>query len=663
MVNWETNSSAVVFPAEPVAASGARRANRLGRGMGFFAALVAFSFCHTERVPKPPPVAARSPEADAPRNTVPDWAADAVFYQIFPERFRNGDPSNDPTRTSLEFPDLVPESWAISPWTGDWYARAPWERQLGTTFYDDGVFHRRYGGDLQGVLDKLDYLRQLGINTIYFNPVFYARSLHKYDGNTFHHIDPYFGPDPEGDFASMARETSEPRTWRWTAADRLFLKLVREAHARQIRIIIDGVFNHTGRDFFAFADLMENQAKSPYKEWYIVESFDDPATPVNEFRYKGWWGVKTLPEFADNHDKSDLHPGPRKYIFDATKRWMDPDGDGDPSDGIDGWRLDVANEVPMKFWSDWNAYVRKLNPEAYTVTEFWQDASEFLREGGFSASMNYHGFAFLTKGFLIDGAMKATEFAEKLETRRKEYPHRVQFAMQNLIDGHDTERLASMIVNARHIPYKEPDRFDYDVGNRVSPRWDGKYDVRGPNEREREILRLVALFQMTYVGAPMIYYGTEAGMWGGDDPDDRMPMVWPELTYEPQAADPLGRSRKPEPVDFDDELFEYYRQLIALRGERKALRRGTFEVLATLDEAQTLVFSRRLEKENLVIILNRSEEPQSISVRLELAGALRPILATAGSLDAFSVLSPVDGTVALVVPARTGVVYEAIGRH
>src|SRR5690606_33264835 len=148
---------------------------------------------------KPIDVHAAGEPIDGPlflSGTVPDWAADAVFYQLFPERFRNGDPSNDPTRASLEFPvERVPGSWAVTPWTSDWYARAGWETARGEDFYEDGVFDRRYGGDLQGVIDQLDYLDSLGVNALYFNPVFYARSLHKYDGNSFHHIDPYFGPD------------------------------------------------------------------------------------------------------------------------------------------------------------------------------------------------------------------------------------------------------------------------------------------------------------------------------------------------------------------------------------------------------------------------------------------------------------------------------------
>jgi cyclomaltodextrinase / maltogenic alpha-amylase / neopullulanase len=133
-----------------------------------------------------------------PDALAPDWAVDAVWYQIFPERFENGDPANDPTYETLEFGEDVPESWSVRSWTGDWYERSEWEQAMGPSFYHDGVFHRRYGGDLQGVLDRLDYLDSLGINAIYFNPLFWGRSLHKYDGNSFHHIDPHFGPDYGG---------------------------------------------------------------------------------------------------------------------------------------------------------------------------------------------------------------------------------------------------------------------------------------------------------------------------------------------------------------------------------------------------------------------------------------------------------------------------------
>ncbi len=591
---------------------------------------------------------------------VPAWVADAVFYQIFPERFANGDPKNDPTRESLEGPESVPDSWQISPWTGDWYARADWEKELGPSFFENGVFHRRYGGDLQGVIDRLGYLEDLGITAIYFNPVFYARSLHKYDGNSFHHIDPYFGPDPAGDFALMADETNDPKTWHWTAADKLFLELLRQAHARGIRVIIDGVFNHTGRDFFAFANLREKQSESPYKDWYLVQALDDPATPQNEFRYRGWWGVDTLPEFANAKEGHDLHPGPKQYVFDITTRWMDPDGNGDPCDGIDGWRLDVATEVPAGFWHDWHEHVRQLNPDAYTVAEVWDDAHKFLRDAGFTATMNYYGFAFPTKGFLVDNVLTPSRAVLQLSGRRTAYAEPMQQALLNMVDSHDTDRLASMIVNAGRRPYEEPGRFDYDVG--VSPRSTGDYDVRKPTAAERRIERLVALLQMTYVGAPMIYYGTEAGMWGGDDPCDRMPMVWPERSYDPQLADPLGRLRPADEVAFDDALFSYYRAAIDLRKRCPALRRGSIEFVRTDDKARFLGFKRACQEATVFVGFNRGDADYRWEIPLKPGESLAQVFTASGDVDDFTIEGKA-GAAVVNIPACDAVVLELSRRE
>ena len=599
--------------------------------------------------------------ANPVRPPVPTWAADAIFYQIFPERFHNGDASNDPTRDGLEFPGNVSDKWSVTPWTKDWYSRAEWERERGANFYDDGVFDRRYGGDLQGVLDKLDYLEHLGINAIYFNPVFYAKSLHKYDGNTYHHVDPYFGPDPEGDLKLMEAETSDPGTWNWTAADKLFLDLVAQAHERGIRVIVDGVFNHTGRDFFAFKNLVEQQADSPYKDWYIVQSFDDPNTPGDEFKYKGWWGVMTLPEFADNASADNLHPGPKAYIFDATRRWMDPDGDGDPSDGIDGWRLDVAAEVPTGFWAEWNSLVREVNPEAYTVAEHWHDAAEFLADGGFSATMNYHGFAWPVKGYLIDGTMTPSDAAQTLEQRMLEYPESMRYALQNLIDSHDTERVASMIVNADpRRPYLQPERYDYDVNDRVSPRhWDG-YKIRQPNSRERRIQRMVGVMQATFVGAPMYYYGTEAGMWGGDDPCDRMPMIWPDLTYDDQTNDPEGRPLQAKPVRFDHGLHGFYRALNFLRKSHPALRGGGFRVIATDDSAKGLVFTRSDAGETLWVVFNRGDRPWTVEMEAPKdgePGLVNEVFTASGNSGAIKLVQH-NGDINVTIPALDAVVLH-----
>ncbi len=590
--------------------------------------------------------AADMPDQVAQEPEDASWARDAVFYQIFPERYRNGDPANDPVRGSIEAG--APESWEVSPWTGDWYARAPWETEMGEGFYD-AVFHRRYGGDLQGVIDRLDYLAELGVTALYFNPIFYARSLHKYDASSFHHVDPYFGPDPEGDMASMEEEDPlDPDTWTWTSADSLFLALIRQAHERGMRIVIDGVFNHTGRDFFAFQDLREKGQDSPFAGWYKVLAWDDPATPEDEFDHEGWWGYKPLPVFADNADETDLQEGVRDYVFAITKRWMSPDGNA--TKGVDGWRLDVATEVPMPFWQDWNAYARTLNPDVYTVAENWHEAAEFITEGGFSATMNYHGFAFPVKGFLIDHTLSPTGFDEMLRSRREAFSTVQRFQVQNLVDSHDTDRLASMIVNAGLQEYIFQDWFDYDRGERVSPRANPEYRLGRPGARERNIQRLVALFQMTYVGAPMIYYGTEAGMWGADDPDDRMPMVWPDLAYADQVRDPLGRSRAPDPVAFDSTVFAFYRDVTRLRTSQEVLRRGTFET-ALADDARSLYAFRRAYGEHiLLVLLNRSESEQA--TRLPGIGPDALLFATAeGNIAA-------GGSDSLRLPPLSGFVFR-----
>ncbi len=599
--------------------------------------------------------------AETSDRNVPDWAADAIWYQIFPDRFRNGDSTNDPIRESLEWPIQASNKWRISPWTGDWYARDEWEteqdlpndKDASLPFYKNGVFDRRYGGDLQGVLDKLDYLSDLGINSIYFNPLFYSRSLHKYDGNTYHHIDPYFGPNPSADLAAMEKETSDPKTWQWTEADKLFLKVLAKAHRRGIRVILDGVFNHTGRDFFAFKDLRKNQDKSPYKSWYMVSAFDNLKTRRNEFDYAGWWGHKTLPEFDDT--KGDMAPGPKAYIFDSTRRWMDPDGNGNPSDGIDGWRLDVADELPVKFWHDWNAHVQKLNPSAYTTAEIWKDAAKLIREGGFSASMNYNAFAIPVKGFLIDNNVAPSKFSAMIEERRSSFSKPVAYAMQNLLDSHDTDRFASMIVNGEGTRYGNPGQIDFNTNN--TPRSSATYKLRKPDERERAIQRMIVLFQMTYAGGPMIYYGDEGGMWGAHDPDNRQPMVWADKTYDPQTLDPRGTPREPDEVAFDPALFAFYKNAIALRRDHPALRRGDYQALVTDDEARTFAFSRRDAKEQFIVALNRSDTPQTINLTLASAeNSDEPAVILASTPGAIEAAKTGNGLALTLPPLTTAVI-------
>lgn len=540
------------------------------------------------------------------------WQAEAVWYQIFPERFRNGDPSNDPVRESLGAARWTPHSWRPRAWTSDWYARDAWEQAKSGDFYA-AVSERRYGGDIQGIIDKLDYLRDLGINAIYLNPVFWSGSHHKYDTFSFHHIDPWFGPDPEGDRKMIAAETEDPATWQLTAADKLFLGMVRQARERGIRVILDGVFNHAGLGFFAFEDVRKNRQASRFRDWFVVETWDDPGTPEDEFRWRGWHGITDLPEFAEVETArgADLAPGAKDYLLAVTRRWMQPDGDA--SRGVDGWRLDVAWMVPTVFWRDWNALVHGINPAAFTVTEIWKDAHEVTLAGNFDATMNYEGFAMPVKGWLFDAALKPSEFAAWLDRTRAAWPEVTALRLQNLLDSHDTPRAGSAAFDGRPGKnYKKRHEFDLAVGGSVSPKSNPDYRWRKPDHRAWKLVRMAVLLQMTYVGTPFIYYGGEAGMWGANDPDCRKPMIWADLDYDAEFMGPDGQRVGPHEVRFDRDLHSFFKAAIALRRGTPVLNTGAFRWLATDDAANTLAFERSEGRTRALVAFNRGESPQTV---------------------------------------------------
>lgn len=532
----------------------------------------------------------------------PEWARGAVWYQIFPERFRNGDPLNDPAAEDAGIQNYL--DWQVSPWTSDWYKLQPWEKAKSNEFYKI-VFDRRYGGDLQGVIERLDYLQELGITAIYFNPMFEAKSLHKYDASSYHHIDDNFGPNPAHDKAIAATETADTQTWKWTTADSLFLSFIKAAHRRNIRVIIDGVFNHVGRDFWAFRDLIKNQQNSRYKDWFVVRQWDDPSTPQDEFEYQGWWDLRSLPVFRE--DDNGIVPGPREYIFAITRRWMDPNGDGDPSDGVDGWRLDASEEVSPKFWVEWCALVRSLNPQSYIIGEIWKLAPDWLKGDLYDAVMNYP-VAYAMRNFFIGGEEKwgPRRFDAELSKIRANYSDATNHILQMLIGSHDTDRLASMIKNAGSRGY------DQRAGCRDNP----NYDPRQPNAEERKTQKLIAAFMATYVGAPMIYYGDEAGMWGGDDPDDRKPMVWPDLKYENETYSTATKFTDSDPVVFDHELFEFYKKVLHLRQRHPALRQGTITTLHKDDAAGIYAFRRDFENDAVIAAFNVSGQPQKFTLNI-----------------------------------------------
>ncbi len=544
--------------------------------------------------------------------TTPEWAKKAVWYQIFPERFHNGDTSNDPQLQDIagSWPHDLESPYQVSSWTGDWYELQEWEPP------DKGFYHnvqrRRYGGDLQGVIDKLDYLQELGINAIYLNPLFESPSLHKYDGATYHHIDNNFRPAPDRDNEIIATEIpDDPHTWKWTTADSLFLSLVAECHNRGMRVIIDGVFNHVGLNFWAFRDVVRNQQESKYREWFIIKQWDDPATEENEFDYQGWMGVRELPELHEN--ENGPAPSAQQYIFDSVRRWMDPNADGDPSDGIDGWRLDVAELVSQDFWRKFREHVRSINPEAYLVGEVWWEnwqenemfnASPWLQGDMFDAVMNYRWTKEIIH-FFVDEKNKitATELDARLSRLRDDYRSEVNYVLLNLLDSHDTDRIASQIIN-------KDDAFDH----RDSPADNPDYEVRKPTGNERRIQKLIALLQMTYLGAPTIFYGDEAGMWGADDPDCRKPMLWQEFQYEHEQSHPFGKPRPTDRNEFDSRLFDHYKKLIRIRKENPVLQTGDIATLATHDAEDIYVFKRSAADASVIVALNNSDEPRRLNL-------------------------------------------------
>lgn len=549
------------------------------------------------------------------QTSAPAWAKKAVWYQIFPERFRNGDRTNDPTLDDMKgaWPYVRPANWQIHPWTSDWYKLQPWEKETGQGFYWNAGL-RRYGGDLQGMLDKLDYLQNLGINAIYLNPIFESPSLHKYDASMYHHIDNNFGPNPNRDTEIWNQEDpGNPSTWKWTTADSLFLQLIKECHNRNIKIIIDGVFNHVGTTFWAFQDLLKKQEKSMYKDWFTVKKWDNPNTPENEFEYECWNGAKSLPELRE--DENGLIPVIKKHIHAIVKRWMDPNQDGNPSDGIDGWRLDVAEKVNIKFWKEFRMWVKSINTDAYITGELWWEdwqnnkminAAPWLQGDAFDAVMNYR-FANAVKEFVIDVKNKISvqEFVDSLNSYMNDYPKDNVYVLQNLMDSHDVDRLSSQIIN--------PDNW-YD--HKANPSQNPDYKVRKPNDTELSIQRLIVGIQMTLPGAPMIYYGDEAGMWGGDDPDCRKPMVWQDLHYEPEASHPFNKPRPKDEVSFNRKLFDWYKELINIRSENPVLALGDINFFLINNENKILGYERTLDNEKMLIILNNQDTATKFKLNL-----------------------------------------------
>jgi cyclomaltodextrinase len=434
----------------------------------------------------------------------PDWVKDAIFYQIFPDRFARSPTVTKPS--NLE----------------------PWD-SLPTR-------HGFKGGDLPGVVEHLEYLLDLGITAIYFNPVFQSTANHRYHTYDYYHVDPILGGD---------------------AALRTLLE---EAHRQGIRVILDGVFNHASRGFFQFNHVLENGPASPYLDWFTIKGFPLYAYDTSRKpNYAAWWGLHALPKLNTDN------PAVREFLWGVGQYWIEQ--------GIDGWRLDVAGEIDDdEFWREFRRQVKAANPEAYIVGEIWHDARRWLQGDQFDAVMNYL-FTKVCIGFFIGEAanpeliagvgywpvppLSAEKFAEAIDQLLGLYPTAVTQVQFNVLDTHDTARFLTI--------------------------------ARG----DESALRLATLFQMTYPGAPCIYYGDEIGLPGTRDPDSRRAMPWDESRW-------------------NHELRAFFKRCIALRKAHPALCYGDFTRLHA--ENMVYVFGRRLGEETLIVALNAGLRPATIEV-------------------------------------------------
>lgn len=365
--------------------------------------------------------------------SIPTWVPDAVFYQIFPDRFFNGDPANDPTN--------------LQPWGAE-----PTNRGF-------------QGGDLKGIRVKLNYLTDLGVNALYLNPIFSSTANHRYHTTDYYQIDPTLG----------------------TMQD--FEDLLAAAHEKDIKVILDGVFNHSGRGFFAFTDVLDNGVESRYKDWYHIHHYPvDAYSNGPSMTYDAWWGIKDLPKFNTNN------PAVRAYILGVARYWIDQ--------GADGWRLDVPGEIDDDaFWGEFRETVRSANPEAYIVGEIWHADPRWLGEGHFDGLMHYP----LRSAILdwIRGRIQVKEFANLVEGFIDLYPQENLLAMFLSIGSHDTRRLFTAL------------------------------------EEDLAKVKLACLLQFAYPGVPSIYYGDEIGIRGEKDPYNRYAFPWDRTQWNQELREYL----------------------------------------------------------------------------------------------------------------------------
>lgn len=600
----------------------------------------------------------------------PAWAKKAIWYQIFVERFRNGDPTNDPTARDIigSYPGFIPADWHLTKWTRDWYKLDDYALALKgkkdsngfpiTTFGQMAQL-RRYGGDLQGVLNKIDYIDSLGVTAIYFNPLNDSPSLHKYDPRSWRHIDRNFGPNPQKDEQLIARENpTDPTTWTMTTADQLFVKVIAAFHKRGIKVILDYSWNHTGNQFWAWKDVVKKQQQSAYKDWYWVKQWDNPTTATNEFKYRGWMGASSLPEIKEtvfiDHSKAVVpaegniySEQVKQHIYAVSRRWLDPNGDGDVSDGVDGYRMDVAAELPFGFWRDYRKAIRSIHPDVLLIGELWWeewpdkllDPSPYLKGDMFDAPMNYRWYK-ATRHFFNESPhpISVSAYVEQLKQLQKGIRKANNYAMMNLGASHDAPRMLTSLFNKNKYKYN------------CTPQKGVHYKTYQPDAATYATLRLVLAQQFTYIGAPHIWAGDEMGMWGGDDPSCRKPLIWTDYNFDDEATHPFEKYQRRDKITFNVSLFRYYQQLISIRKAYPVLMEGAIDFIQVDDAHQVLAYSRYSDSDEVIALFNTSNIAQTIKLPTKTNDTYKDIL------NKLAVKQQGNRQMEIVVPARTAAI-------
>ncbi|MDO5517861.1 MAG: glycoside hydrolase family 13 protein [Clostridium sp.] len=422
-----------------------------------------------------------------------DWMQEAVAYQIFPERFCNGDKSINPDN--------------IMKW-GD-------EKNL--------TYYSRYGGDIKGITDNIDYLKELGVNLIYLTPVFKSNTSHKYNTEDYYNIDPQFGT-----VESMK-------------------ELVKKCHENNMKIVLDAVFNHSGEDFFAFKDVIRNQENSKYKDWYFIDSY--PVSRENENYYTFGHRHFNMPKFNTNNKEV------QDYLLNVGEYWI-------KEIGIDGWRLDVCDEIGHEFWRAFKKRIKSVKSDAVIVGEIMHEANSFLKGDQLDSIMNYP-FKNAVTDFFAKKEIDSEEFSDILGINRMLYMDSITKQMWNLIDSHDTKRFLT--------------ECNMDIDS----------------------MKLAVGFQFTYVGMPYIYYGDEIGMSGGDDPDNRRCMIW---------------DKKKQNLD----MFEYYKKMINIRKENKELVYGEYKEIVCKDNI--IAFERNYKDSSILIVINNNADKMNVTLPYKVCG-------------------------------------------